>query len=101
MTTAIILVFSILFITILLFAFEVFTVDKIALLLIATLALTGLVSPEEAISGFSNTATITVLSLMIIALALEDNGVIQSLAKLLNRLHILPFFALLPIFMLI
>ncbi|MEH6763133.1 MAG: SLC13 family permease [Aequorivita antarctica] len=101
MTTEIILVFSILFITIILFAFEVFSVDKIAMLIIASLALTGLVKPEEAISGFSNTATITVLSLMIIALALEDNGVIASLARFLKNLHILPLFLLLPIFMFI
>ena len=101
MTTEIILVFSILFVTIILFAFEIFTVDKIAMLIIASLALTGLVNPEEAISGFSNTATITVLSLMIIALALEDNGVIASLARLLKNLHILPLFLLLPVLMLI
>lgn len=101
MTTEIILVFSILFITIILFAFEVFSVDKIAMLIIASLALTGLVKPEEAISGFSNTATITVLSLMIIALALEDNGVISSLARLLKNLHILPLVLLLPVLMLI
>ncbi|WP_271424482.1 SLC13 family permease [Aequorivita sinensis] len=101
MTTEIILVFSILLITIILFAFEVFSVDKIAMLVIATLALTGLVQPEEAISGFSNPATITVLSLMIIALALEDNGVIATLARFLKNLHILPLFLLLPVFMLI
>lgn len=101
MTTEIILVFFILFVTIILFAFEVFAVDKIAMLLIATLALTGLVSPEEAISGFSNTATITVLSLMIIALALEDNGVIATLARFLKNLHVLPLFLLLPVFMFI
>lgn len=101
MTSEIILVFSILLVTIILFAFEVFSVDKIAMLLIASLALTGLVKPEEAISGFSNTATITVLSLMIIALALEDNGVIASLARLLKSLHVLPLFLLLPIFMFI
>lgn len=101
MTTEIILVFSILFVTIILFAFEVFSVDKIAMLIIASLALTGLVNPEEAISGFSNTATITVLSLMIIALALEDNGVIATLARFLKNLHILPLFLLLPIFMFI
>jgi di/tricarboxylate transporter len=101
MTTEIILVFSILFVTIILFAFEVFSVDKIAMLIIASLALTGLVEPEEAISGFSNTATITVLSLMIIALALEDNGVIASLARFLKNLHILPLFLLLPVFMFI
>ncbi len=101
MTPEIILVFSILLITIILFAFEVFSVDKIAMLLIVSLALTGLVAPEEAISGFSNTATITVLSLMIIALALEDNGVIASLARYLKNLHILPLFLLLPVLMLI
>ncbi len=101
MTTEIILVFFILFVTILLFAFEVFSVDKIAMLIIASLALTGLVKPEEAISGFSNTATITVLSLMIIALALEDNGVIASLARFLKNLHILPLFLLLPVLMFI
>ena len=101
MTTEIILVFSILLITIILFAFEVFSVDKIAFFIITSLALTGLVSPEEAISGFSNSATITVLSLMIIALALEDNGVISTMARLLKNLHILPLFLLLPILMLI
>lgn len=101
MTPEIILVFSILFVTILLFAFEVFSVDKIAFFIITSLALTGLVSPEQAISGFSNTATITVLSLMIIALALEDNGVIATMARLLKNLHILPLFLLLPVVMLI
>ncbi|MBT0607972.1 sodium:proton antiporter [Aequorivita echinoideorum] len=101
MTPEIILVFTIIGIAILLFAFEVFPVDKIALFIIASLALTGLVKPEEAISGFSNAATITVLSLMIIALALEDNGVISTLARLLKNLHVLPLVLLLPAFMLI
>lgn len=101
MTLDIILVFSILTVTIFLFAFEVFSVDKIAFFIIASLALTGLVEPEQAISGFSNSATITVLSLMIIALALEDNGVIASLARFLKNLHILPLFLLLPVFMFI
>lgn len=101
MDTEIILIFSILIITIVLFAFEVFPVDKISFFLIATLALTGLVSPEEAISGFSNPATITILALLIIALAMEDIGVIASLSTILNKLHFLPLFLLIPAFMLI
>lgn len=101
MSTEIILIFSILIITIVLFAFEVFPVDKISFFLIATLALTGLVTPEEAISGFSNPATITILALLIIALAMEDNGVITSLSKLLNKLHFLPLILMIPVFMLI
>lgn len=101
MTFEIILVFSILLITILLFAFEIFSVDKIAFLIIATLALTGLVTPEEAISGFSNSATITVLSLMIIAIALENNGVIISFTRVLRNLRTLPLLLLIPVFMII
>ncbi|PVW15651.1 SLC13 family permease [Marixanthomonas spongiae] len=101
MTIEIILVFSILLITIVLFAFEVFPVDKIALFLIVALALFGLVTPEEAISGFSNTATITVLALMIVAIGMEDTGVIATLALFLRKLHILPFVILLPVFMFI
>lgn len=101
MTFEIILVFSILLITILLFAFEIFSVDKIAFLIIATLALTGLVTPEEAISGFSNSATITVLSLMIIAIALENNGVIISFTRVLRNLKTLPLLLLIPVFMII
>lgn len=101
MTAEIILVFIILFVTVILFAFEVFPVDKIALFIVVALAITGVVTPEEAISGFSNTATITVLSLMIIAIGMEDNGVITTLARRLKQLHILPFFLLLPAFMVI
>lgn len=101
MSIEIIEVFSILFITILLFAFEVFPIDKIALFLIVSLSLTGLITPEEAISGFSNPATITVLSLMIIAIGLEDTGVIATLARMLKKLHVLPLLLVVPIFMFI
>ena len=101
MTVEIILVFSILLITIALFAFEVFPVDKIALFIIVALAVCGLVNPEEAISGFSNTATITVLALMIVAIGMEDTGVISTLARFLKKLHVLPFIILLPVFMFI
>ena len=91
MTVEIILVFLILFVTIVLFAFELFPVDKIAIFIIVSLALTGLVSPEEAIAGFSNSATITVLALMIIAIGLEDTGVIATLARYLKNLHVVQY----------
>lgn len=38
---------------------------------------------------------------MIIALALEDNGVIATMARLLKNLNVLPLFLLLPVFMFI
>ena len=81
MTTEIILVFGIILAVILLFALEVFPMDKISFCIIAALLLTGLVSPEEAVSEFSNKAVITILCLMILAVGLEENGAISWLAK--------------------
>ncbi|RXG15354.1 TrkA family protein [Leeuwenhoekiella aestuarii] len=101
MDIAIIEVFIILGLTIFFFVTELFPVDKIAMFIVVSLILLGLVSPEEGISGFSNSATITVLALMIIAVALEDNGVIAWFAKGLQRLSILPLLLLIPVFMFI
>lgn len=101
MTTGIILVFVILFITVVLFAFEVFSVDKIAFFIIVSLVLCNLVTPEEAISGFSNSATIAVLALMILAIAMEENGVIDWLTSGMGKVKSLPLYFMAPIFMLV
>ncbi|WP_446051356.1 SLC13 family permease, partial [Zobellia laminariae] len=99
MTWEITLMFCVLLVTVLLFVFEVFPVDKIAFLIIVSLTLLGLVNPEEAISGFSNSATIAVLALMILAIALEENGVINWLASGMGRVKGLPLYVMAPIFM--
>lgn len=101
MTFEIILVFVILGVTILLFATEALPIDKIAFLIIVALVLSGLTSPEEAISGFSSPATITILMLMILAIGLEDNGVIDLLTQSIKKLKILPMILMVPAFMLI
>lgn len=99
MTWEITIMFIILACTVILFIFEVFPVDKIAFLIIVSLSLTGLVDPEEAISGFSNTATIAVLALMILAIAMEDNGVIEWLTSGMDRLKSLSLYIMAPILM--
>ena len=101
MTLEIIILFAIIVIVIFLFALEVFPVDKIAFFIMVSLLLTNLISPEEAISGFSSPATITVLALMILAVGLEDNGVIDWLANSLKKLRGIPLFFMVPLFMFI
>lgn len=91
--------FTVLLVTVVLFVFEIFPVDKIAFLIIVSLVLLGLVKPEEAISGFSNSATIAVLALMILAIAMEENGVIHWLTSGMGRIKSLPMFIMAPIFM--
>lgn len=101
MTLEIGLVFLILAGIIVLFVFEVFPMDKIAFCNIGMLLLFGLTTPEEAISGFSNKAVITILCLMIIAVALEQNGAISWMANGLKRFHGWPVHFVVPIFMFI
>ncbi len=101
MSIDIIVVFVIISVTIFLFATEILPIDKIAFLIIVSLVLLGLTTPEEAISGFSSPATITILMLMILSIGLEENGVIDLLTQSIKRLKILPMLLMVPAFMLI
>ena len=60
MTLQIGLVLGILGISLILFISEKIRMDVIALMVLGALALTGLVSPSEAVAGFSNSAVIAV-----------------------------------------
>ena len=94
-----ILLFVIIIISVVLFAFEVFPVDKTAMLLLVSMLIAGLISPEEAVSGFSNPALITILCLMILAYALEKNGVIKFAVGYMSGLSKKSLWFVLPIFM--
>ncbi|WP_373518598.1 SLC13 family permease [Pricia sp.] len=95
------LLFLIIATIIVLFAFEIFPMDKIVFCIIGVLILFGLVTPEEGISGFSNTAVITILCLMIIAAALAQNGVISWMANGPKRFKGWPIYFIVPAFMFI
>ena len=69
-----------------LFISERLRVDVVALLVLAALILTGLVTIEEAFSGFASPAVVTVWSVFIISGALYRTGVADSLA--LSLIHI-------------
>ncbi|MCB0078783.1 MAG: SLC13 family permease [Anaerolineales bacterium] len=85
MTLSIALVLLILIGAALLFVTEWLPVDLVALLILVALALTGLVTPAEALSGFSNPAVVTVWAMFIISGALARTGVASSLGARLLR----------------
>jgi di/tricarboxylate transporter len=60
--------------------------DVVAILVLLTLGITRIVTPEEALSGFSSSAVITIIGLFIISHALEDTGAVQWLADQLRRM---------------
>jgi len=75
MTIEIALVLAITVLAIILFITERVRVDVVALMVLVILALTGLVTPTEAISGFSNPAVVTVWAVLILSAALSRTGV--------------------------
>ena len=86
MNIEIALVFSIILIAAGLLITERLRADIIALLSLIALALTGLVTPNEAFSGFSRPAVMTILSIFIITAALERTGVTRVIGNRLLRL---------------
>ena len=81
MSFEIALTLIILLITIILFITEAFRVDVIAILVMLTLAWTGLITPSEAFSGLSSNAVIAVIAVMIIGYGLEQSGVMQKITR--------------------
>jgi di/tricarboxylate transporter len=60
--------------------------DLVALMILLALGLSGIVTLEQTLSGFSNPAVITIIGLFIITGALERNGVILWLSGRLSHL---------------
>jgi di/tricarboxylate transporter len=75
MTIEIAIVFAITALAVLLFITERVRVDLVALLVMASLALTGVLTPAEALSGFSNPAVVTVWAVLILSAGLSRTGV--------------------------
>lgn len=67
-----------------LFVTEKLRIDAIAILVLVSLTLLDLVSPSEALSGFSNPATITVASMFILAAGLQNSGALAGIQRLLG-----------------
>jgi len=60
-------------------------VDVVGLLVLSALALTGLVSPQEALSGFSSPAVVTVWAMFIMSAGLTRTGIAHRLGEPLQR----------------
>jgi di/tricarboxylate transporter len=85
MTTAAFITLGIIVIAIVLFATEALPVDLVAILILIALVLTGVLTPQEGINGFSNKATITVAFMFVLSAALLKTGALQVLAHRLSK----------------
>lgn len=86
MTLQIALTLTIIAVAVILFATEKLRVDLIALMVLLTVTLTGLVTPEEAFAGFASPAVITVWAVYIVSEGLFKTGVADLLGQRITRL---------------
>ncbi|MFV1949931.1 MAG: SLC13 family permease [Anaerolineales bacterium] len=86
MTPEVILVLIILIVSIVLFISNRIRMDLVGLLVLGSLAISNLVTPVQALSGFSNPAVITVWAVLILSGGLARTGIASKLGKFVLRL---------------
>ncbi|MBV1756937.1 MAG: SLC13 family permease [Dethiosulfatibacter sp.] len=81
MTMEIGLTYGILAIAIVLFVTEKLRTDLVAVLIMLLLPWAGIITVNEAFSGFASNAVISVMAVMIIGYGIEKSGVMKSISK--------------------
>ena len=61
-------------------------VDLVAICVLVALLTLGLITPEEGLRGFANPATVTIGAMFILGMGLVRTGLVQRVAKLIDRL---------------
>lgn len=85
MTVEIATVLIIIAAAVILFITERIRVDLVALIVLVSLTLTQLVTPAEALSGFSNLAVVTVWAVLILSAGLSRTGIASKVSRFLLR----------------
>ncbi|MEW6668490.1 MAG: SLC13 family permease [Thermodesulfobacteriota bacterium] len=80
------LIYGLLVAAIVLFTTERISVDIVTLLLLAALIVTGILTPEEAFSGFSNDIIIILVSIFVLSGALQRTGIVDTLGAHLHQI---------------
>lgn len=81
MTWEIGFVFAVIVLALALFVSDRYRIDQVALGIPVVLLLAGVISPAEAVSGLSNTATVTVAAMLVLGLGLVKTGAISAVAR--------------------
>ncbi|MFZ5636470.1 MAG: SLC13 family permease [Pseudomonadota bacterium] len=87
MTPDLLLTLLILFGAVALFVSEKLPVDVVALLVLGSLLVFGVVTPTQALSGFSSPATITVAAMFVLSAGLQRSGALLGIGELLARVR--------------
>lgn len=96
MTFEIGIVLVIISVAVILFVWEKLSIDTISILIMLSFVVTGILTPEEGFSGFTNSATITVGAMFVLSAAIFRSGALSQVGGILTKVGKKSF----PIFML-
>ncbi len=85
LTTEMIVVMGVLFFAIALFIFEWVRVDVVGIIMMVLLPILGLVTPNEAVSGLSSNAVVSIIAVIIIGAGLDKTGIMNILTRNILR----------------
>lgn len=74
-------VFGVMLVALILFASDRVRLDQVALFVPVSLLLSGVLTPEESISGLSSTATVTIAAMLVLGLGLRKTGVVAAIGR--------------------
>ena len=81
-----IILFSVIFLTIIFFSLEILPLEVTALFSVGVLLLFNIIDVDTAVSGFSNSAVITIGAIFILSRSLVKTGFLEVLARFLYKL---------------
>ncbi|MFW6332507.1 MAG: SLC13 family permease [Thermodesulfobacteriota bacterium] len=97
----IIIVFALVILALILFASEILSFDVVALTIMTILMLTGILTTEEGLSGFSNPATITIGAMFVVSEGIRRTGALEIVGNCFSALGNLNYWFALALMMLI
>ena len=86
LNTDMVLVLAMIAVAVFLFVVEWLRVDVVAILMMVALPLLGLVTPQQAFSGLSSNAVVSIIAVIIIGAGLDKTGVVNNLVGPVLRL---------------
>lgn len=101
MTLEMILVLGLTLSAVILFATEKLPVDLTAMIIMSTMLLSGMITAEDAIGGFSNPATVTVGAMFVLSAGLFKTGAVNVVGSLLAKVGKISFWLVLVVMMLL
>src|SRR3954465_5927494 len=85
MDSQLIATFLIVFLALILFLTDKIPADLVALLVVVSLGVTGILTPAEAFSGFSRSAVITIIAIFVLTEGLQRTGVTDQVGNVLLK----------------